>query len=66
MENGRFFKRLFGMAPLHYRSNPDLSLLDRIKRGERALVIMFEASRFKKIFFFFVVQKNSITFATAK
>ena len=31
MENGRFFKRLFGMAPLHYRSNPDLSLLDRIK-----------------------------------
>lgn len=27
---GRFFKRLFGMAPLHYRMNPDMSLLEKL------------------------------------
>lgn len=28
---GRFFKRLFGMAPLHYRSNPDLGIMEKVK-----------------------------------
>lgn len=32
---GRFFKRLFGMSPLHYRLNPDMSILERIKMPSR-------------------------------
>lgn len=33
---GRFFKRLFGLSPLHYRMNPDFNLLQRLRdeRGE--------------------------------
>lgn len=27
---GRFFKRLFGVSPLHYRLNPDMTLLNRL------------------------------------
>lgn len=27
---GRFFKRMFGIAPLHYRLNPDMNLLDKL------------------------------------
>ena len=28
---GRFFKRLFGVSPLHYRMNPDFNLLQRLR-----------------------------------
>lgn len=28
---GRFFKRLFGMSPLYYRQNPDLSLMENLR-----------------------------------
>ncbi len=33
---GRFFKRLFGMSPLHYRMNPDLKLLEKIREETRS------------------------------
>ncbi len=31
---GRFFKRLFGLSPLHYRMNPDLKLLQRLREED--------------------------------
>lgn len=33
---GRFFKRMFGVSPLHYRMNPDMNLLDKLS-GNRMI-----------------------------
>lgn len=34
---GRFFKRLFGMSPLHYRAEPDMKLIERLREAKDGL-----------------------------